>query len=492
MAIDSSIALQAKLPQFDNPLTQYAQVAAIQNAQNQNRLADLTYATQRREVDQTNALNEAYKSALGADGIVDRNKLYTSLASSGLGSKLPAVQKAYADQDKATADLAQSKSKTAETDGKLAIQRQEAIGNTLGAIAQIPNATPQHVVNGIQHLVDIGTIAPEMGQKIVAGIPQDPSDLRSWLLTGRNAVLKVADQMKYTTPTADAKLTSETARRGQDMTQQTAIRGQDKSADTQMAVSGMGPDGTPSGDVETMAQGIASGKLPPLSGFALAKPRGQAIMARAMEINPTYDAGDYAAKNVALKGFSTGKEGTALRSFNVASDHLDTLGQMTDALGNGNTQFLNKIGNAWAQQTGNPAPTNFNAVKDIVGKEVVKAIVAGGGGVAEREELSKLLDSANSPQQLKGVISHFKELMDAQRSGLMDQYQRTTGRTDGATVFAPSNKAPQQQVAEAVANGTSAKIAGLRPVQVNNAADYAKLPSGTVYTAPDGSQRTKR
>jgi hypothetical protein len=80
----------------------------------------------------------------------------------------------------------------------------------------------------------------------------------------------------------------------------------------------MNADGTPKGDVEGMAQAIAAGKLPGLSGFALARPRGQAVMARVMEINPNYDAGDYLAKNQALRGFSTGKEGTALRSFNVA------------------------------------------------------------------------------------------------------------------------------------------------------------------------------
>jgi hypothetical protein len=487
MAVDSSIALQAQLPKFDNPLTQFAQVSAIQQAQNQNQLAQYTLAKAQRDDDEAQAVRNLLTQSGG-----DLEKGKNALMSAGYYKPALELGKTQLEQQAKQAAIKKDLSATAETDGKVAIQRQEAIGNTLGAIAQIPNVTPQHVVNGIRHLVDIGSIQPEMGQKIVASIPQDQSQLQSWLLTGRNAVLKAADQMKYTTPTADAKLQSETSIKTTGMNNAASRANNADNISKDLTVAGVGPDGKVSDDVETMAQAIAAGKLPPLSGFALAKPRGQAIMGRAMEINPTYDAGDYAAKNAALKGFSTGKEGTALRSFNVASDHLDTLGQMADALNNGNTQILNKIGNAWAAQTGGTAPTNFNAVKEIVGKEVVKAIVAGGGGVAEREELSKLLESANSPQQLKGVIGHFKELMDAQRSGLMDQYQRTTGRTDGDTVFAPSKKPPQQQVAEAVANGTSAKLGAMRPVQVNNAADYAALPSGTVYTAPDGSQRTKR
>lgn len=226
--------------------------------------------------------------------------------------------------------------------------------------------------------------------------------------------------------------------------------------------SGIGPDGKPTADVESMAQGIAAGKLPPMSGFALAKPAGQAIMARVQEINPTYDAGDYAAKNQALKGFSTGKEGTALRSFNVANDHLDTLTQMATALDNGNAPLINKLTNAWAQQTGGAAPTNFDAVKEIVGKEVVKAIVAGGGGVGERQEMSDLLDKANSPAQLNGAINHFKDLMEAQKAGLKDQYQRTTGRTDFDTAFAPSKKPAPNTLAGGKAADTSAMEAELR------------------------------
>jgi hypothetical protein len=204
-------------------------------------------------------------------------------------------------------------------------------------------------------------------------------------------------------------------------------------------IAGMNPDGTPSQDVEAMAKGIAEGKLAPIGGFALARPRGQAIMARVMEMNPNYDAGDYAAKNGALKAFATGKEGATLRSLNTAHEHLGTLGNVAQALENGDTQLLNKAGNAWLQQTGSNAPTDFDAVKGIVAKEVVKAIVAGGGGVGEREEVEKLMDKANSPAQLQGVIQHFQELMDAQRSGLMDQYERTTGRKAGDQ-FSPSKR----------------------------------------------------
>lgn len=51
MALDPSIALQAKGLQLNDPLQQYAQVAQIQNAQNQNQVSQMQIAQMRRDTD---------------------------------------------------------------------------------------------------------------------------------------------------------------------------------------------------------------------------------------------------------------------------------------------------------------------------------------------------------------------------------------------------------------------------------------------------------
>jgi hypothetical protein len=84
-------------------------------------------------------------------------------------------------------------------------------------------------------------------------------------------------------------------------------------------------------------------------------------------------------------------------------------------------QLVNKIGNTLSQQTGSPAVTNFDGAKEIVAKEVMKAIVAGGGGVGEREELARSLSNVKSPAQLKGVIQQYRNLMSAQHDALLQQ-----------------------------------------------------------------------
>lgn len=196
--------------------------------------------------------------------------------------------------------------------------------------------------------------------------------------------------------------------------------------------------------IEATAKMIADGKQAPLSGWAMSKPSGQAIMARVMQINPDYNAQDYGTQQKAMKDFATGKNGNTIRSLNVAIDHLDTLSQAATALNNNDVQLFNKVGNAIQSQTGNPAPTNFAATKKIVADEIVKAIVGSGGGVTDREEAAKAIDGANSPAQLAGVIGQYKKLLGGQLGGLKQQYEQTTGRQDFEKFLSPNVKTQLQ------------------------------------------------
>ena len=93
MAINPNIALAVRGIELQDPLTQYGKVSAIQNAQQQNQLAQMQMAQSQRELAATNALNQAYKQAYNADtGEVDLNALRSSLATGGFGSKLPGIE----------------------------------------------------------------------------------------------------------------------------------------------------------------------------------------------------------------------------------------------------------------------------------------------------------------------------------------------------------------------------------------------------------------
>lgn len=192
-------------------------------------------------------------------------------------------------------------------------------------------------------------------------------------------------------------------------------------------------------DVDATATAIAHGKMAPLTGNAMRSAISQRVMARVTEINPDYNAHDWAMNDDAYKAFATGPQGNQVRSLNVAVNHLGTLGQLATALGNGNTQAVNDIANRYKEQTGAAAPTNFDAAKEIVGDEVVKGILGGGGAAGDREAAKASIDRAKSPQQLAGVINTYQSLLGGQLNGLAKQYTATTGRNDFSARFINQN-----------------------------------------------------
>lgn len=94
MAVNPAIAMGVRGIELADPLAQYGRVMAIQGAQQQNALAQLQMQQAQREQEATNALNAAYREAYNPQtGAVDLNRLRTSLASGGYGSKLPDIEK---------------------------------------------------------------------------------------------------------------------------------------------------------------------------------------------------------------------------------------------------------------------------------------------------------------------------------------------------------------------------------------------------------------
>jgi hypothetical protein len=193
---------------------------------------------------------------------------------------------------------------------------------------------------------------------------------------------------------------------------------------------------------EGMAQQIAHYEQPPPSGFALSKPNSPAAMwlARANEISmeesgQPYDATSYGNKNKTVQAFGVGKQGDQVKFWNNAAQHFQTMDRLVDAMGNGDVQLLNAARNAFRTQFGYEAPTDLNAAKNVVGQEIVKAIVANGGGEREREAAGQALAAANSPAQLKGVLNVYRELGGAQLRDLKLQYENGTGFKTGPRAF---------------------------------------------------------
>ena len=123
-----------------------------------------------------------------------------------------------------------------------------------------------------------------------------------------------------------------------------------------------------------------------------------------------------------------GKQGQAIIFLATAGQHLNLMSGLADALQNNDLKAINSISQTIAAQTGEPAPTNFDAAKRIVAGEIMKTITPTGGGVEERKSLAADLDRANSPAQLKGVMNTYKDLLAGKVHALAGGYKSGTGK----------------------------------------------------------------
>lgn len=182
--------------------------------------------------------------------------------------------------------------------------------------------------------------------------------------------------------------------------------------------------------VGNTASMIASYKLAPLNGQAMRSAQGQAIMAQVRTLNPDYDSTQFPVKQAAREAFATGTQGNTVRSLSVATDHLNQLGAAATALSQNNLPAVNAAVNYIGTQLGNPNVKSFDAMKEVVGDEVVKAVVGSSGAEGDRDAIKNAFAAASSPAQVQAVVAKFKGLMGSQMNGLQRQYQKSTGMSD--------------------------------------------------------------
>jgi hypothetical protein len=222
MALDPNIALQVQPAQIQNPLTAYANVAALQNAQQQNQLYGLAIQKSQREQTQSDALNNAFKApgAVNADGSLNSSGILSNVASAGAGSAIPALSKQLTEAQ--TAQLGQQKAKVEN-----ALQQVGAIGQVLNGV------TDQTSYDAARNWA-----ATHLGQDAVANMPAqyDPQ----LVAQKQREALTVVQQLDQHNKALDQQLqqaqfgetqrhnaaTEASTTRGQDLTAATETRGQ--------------------------------------------------------------------------------------------------------------------------------------------------------------------------------------------------------------------------------------------------------------------------
>lgn len=176
-----------------------------------------------------------------------------------------------------------------------------------------------------------------------------------------------------------------------------------------------------------IVRGVADYEMDPNRVESLQKGQRSQLYRDAKLYDPTYDQTHFGEKVGVINSFSRGADRAAVNSLNVSVSHLDALRDLGAALKNGQFPIVNRIFNQAGIQLGGAAVTNFNAAKEIVGDEVVKAIVGGVSAQADRDAIKHLIMAQQSPEQLQGTINTFITLLGGQLEGRRTGYQAGTG-----------------------------------------------------------------
>ena len=327
-------------------------------------------------------------------------------------------------QNKDVRDQNESDATVAGRQADNTLKSQQITAQKAGMLAKVVKS-PDQVQAFLQSEAKAGRIAPDDLATLKANVPTDPAALPGFLNSLVPLGMKPEDNQKYLAPTAGEKLQAETTRRGQDIDHGEWVQEQKDANEPPKAN-------------ETMAQQIAHYRSAPLGQFSLNKPWGQATMDRVMQINPNYDAAQYAPRAAALRSFAAGgKDGAAIESANTAMNHLATLKELALAQKNGDVRAWSKIANSLAEATGSAAPSNLKVAVQMVAPEVVKAVSGVGGTGEDRTHTAKALagDGTYSADQVLGAVNTAQELFGGRLKEKKRSYERSTGLKDFDDTF---------------------------------------------------------
>jgi hypothetical protein len=173
MPIDPNIALGVRGIEVPNPLNQLAQVSQIQNAQNQNALAQYTLGKAQREDVAANALDALYAKHFNpATGAVDKNALFAELATKNLGSQIPKLQASMAETEGKLATANKTKAEAAIKQTELFKNDLVNVNNPQDAALWLASQYKDPVMGGVVSRVPL--------DKALQQIPQDPQGFTQW------------------------------------------------------------------------------------------------------------------------------------------------------------------------------------------------------------------------------------------------------------------------------------------------------------------------
>lgn len=456
MPINPAIALGVQPIQIADPLAQYGKISAIQQAQNQNALAQYQLASAQREDAATNALNAAYQAAYNPQtGDIDINKLRQSLSTGGFGSKLPGVEKSFAElqkerltQQKLQGEVAAQPTALEAAKVKLVDDKLKQARSFLDTINPTdPNAPQQFIAwHEANHrdpvlgpiLAARGVTADQSRARIMQAIQQGPQAFADLINQSKLGTEKFMELNKpvltsqtlggtvraiqtpglggaaTVVPGSEAVVTLTEAQKLQDARDRERIR------------------------LEGQRVGLEGRRVAVLEENQRrdADPVFQQRMAGAKATGEAIAKGDVAAQQALPKIISRAEEGLRLIDEMVGRQEVrDKNGKVIQAATKPHPGFENAVGTTWLPGArfvpGTDAADFMSRFDQIKGASFLEAFEAlkGGGAITEKEG-SKATDAINrmsTSQSEKEFLAAARDLQEVIRKGVANAQRKAGG-----------------------------------------------------------------
>lgn len=185
---------------------------------------------------------------------------------------------------------------------------------------------------------------------------------------------------------------------------------------------------------------IAEGRQKALSGYALTKPQGMAIMAAVNQYDPSWSE----QRAQLRSAFTTGPEGRNIGNLNTATVHLDRWHEAAKAMANGSWQPGNQLWNYVKTKFGAEAPTNHAFVLNALAGEAANAL-KGNATDPEIAHVLSTLQPSLSPEQAQGVAEEGLRVLGDKLNTYDERYHQQSSADDPWSPVFPAARAVFQR-----------------------------------------------
>jgi hypothetical protein len=176
-----------------------------------------------------------------------------------------------------------------------------------------------------------------------------------------------------------------------------------------------------------MVRSLVEGRKAWPTASAMKDPDWKRWTAEAQQYDSAADENTFKTRATTRKGFITGTQGQQINALNTTASHLLEAAKAIDNLHNSGLPAYNAVANFVSKASGKDPVTNFQAVITPIASEMEKVYRGSGGTEAGVQAWKDALSPNASPEQQRGVLKEWVNLVKGKIDAQQQQYDQGMG-----------------------------------------------------------------